>query len=92
MSYASDKHWRSRQDAVARYGSGDDPVVFEEAIIERETPKAVLVSYDGRTPGRPKKFWVPKSQLHEDNEIRVEGEVGRVAIKRWFAEKEGLEP
>lgn len=86
MSYTSDKYWRGRRDAVARHGSTDEGVEFQDAVIEKETAKAVLASYHAwKTPQ-----WIPKSQLHKDNEISVEGEVGKLVVKRWFCEDKDL--
>lgn len=54
-------------------------------LVEHETDKAILV----RIPGDGKK-WIPKSVLHEDNELEVAGDEGTLVIQEWFAEKEGL--
>ena len=34
--------------------------------------------------------WVPRSLLHEDNEVDNEGEEGTLAVQYWWAEQEGL--
>jgi len=32
-------------------------------------------------------FWVPKSVLHDDSEVYEKSQVGKLVVKRWFAEK-----
>jgi hypothetical protein len=44
-----------------------------------------------RVEGTGRKFWVPKSVVHDDSEVFEEGQEGRLVLHSWFAEKEGLE-
>lgn len=57
----------------------------------KETDKAILVrvaSVDGKGPST--EAWVPKSQLHpEENEINESGDVGMLVIREWLAIEKG---
>lgn len=59
-------------------------VRIEHVECVRETPLALLVVIDGV------ERWVPKSQVHDDSEVYVLGDVGALVLTEWFAEKEGL--
>jgi endo-beta-N-acetylglucosaminidase D len=61
-----------------------EPVEFEDIKAEAETEKAILVEIEGD------KYWVPKSQVHEDSEVNEKGDEGILITTRWWAEKEGL--
>jgi hypothetical protein len=61
-----------------------EPVEFEDVKVEKETEMALLVEIEGD------KYWVPKSQVHEDSEVHGEGDEGILITTRWWAEKEGL--
>ncbi len=69
-------------------GDGDgDGVEFEGSLCTGETPKALFVKLDdGRV------ITVPKSVIHDDSEVFDEGDnrFGKLVIKQWFADKEGL--
>lgn len=49
-----------------------------------ETAAALLCEIDG------KKFWIPKSIIHEDSEVYKKGTEGTLIIPEWFAVKEGI--
>jgi hypothetical protein len=64
-----------------------EPVVIDDAICIHETELAILIhAPDGR------EFWVPKSCVHDDSEVydAEDNAIGSLAIKRWFALKEGI--
>lgn len=68
---------------------GNEGVVVGEGRVKRETERAVLVAMSDDT-----EVWVPKSCLHDDSEVFEDSEDGRegtLVVKRWFAEKEGLD-
>ena len=61
-----------------------EPVEFEDIAVEKETEMAILVEIEGD------KYWLPKSQIHEDSEVKEEGDEGTLVTTHWWAEKEGL--
>lgn len=66
----------------------DDEDEFEEfrnAKCKRETEKALLVRFDEED------HWIPRSVVIEGPGFVSEvGDEGTLAIKTWFAKKEGL--
>jgi hypothetical protein len=62
----------------------EEPVEFEDVVVEAETEKALLVEIEGD------KYWLPKSQIHEDSEIQEKGDTGTLKTTKWWAEKESL--
>jgi len=63
----------------------DDTVSFDVETVEAESEKAILVEIEGE------KFWVPKSQIHDDSEVyskRSGG--GTLIVTRWWAEQKEL--
>lgn len=59
-------------------------LIGPDVICVRETDKALLVKFEN------KEAWVPKSQLHpEENEIRESGDMGMLVVRRWIAEQKG---
>lgn len=65
--------------------NNDDGASFEGVVGVRETDAALLVRFDD---GR--ELWVPKTCLHDDSEVYEEDGEGRLVLKTWFAEREGL--
>ena len=63
-------------------------VEYDDAKCLKETAKAVLVAAKDLPGGQ---LWIPKSVLHEDSEVFAQGDEGRVVIKTWWAEEQGLE-
>jgi hypothetical protein len=63
-------------------------VEYDDAKCVKETAKAILVEAKDLPGGQ---LWIPKSVLHEDSEVNEEGDEGRVVIKTWWAEDNGLE-
>lgn len=61
-----------------------DTAEFEDISVAKETDKAILVEIEGE------EFWVPKSVIHEDSEVKEEGTEGILIVKRWWAENNGL--
>lgn len=57
----------------------------------RETDKALLVRVPALKEGNPPtEDWVPKSQLHdEENEITTVGDVGMLVCSEWIAKEKG---
>ncbi len=65
--------------------SGSDPFFVEgEWKCTAETAKAILVE----SPGK-KDRWIPISQVHDDSEVFERGGSGKLAVRKWFAVKEG---
>ena len=65
--------------------SDNDPQEYATQVTcIQENPKSLrLEDEDG------KKFWVPKSVIHDDSEVWKEDDSGKLVVKTWFAEKEG---
>jgi hypothetical protein len=59
--------------------------LVENAEIIKDTGKAILIN----APEFDEPQWVPQSQVHDDSDIYQEGEEGDLAVKTWWAEKEG---
>lgn len=66
--------------------SGNDPYLVGTAKCTNETPKAIAVRLTGKLEGQ----WIPKSAVHDDSEVYARGHEGKLVVKQWFAEKEGL--
>lgn len=62
----------------------EEPVEFDGAECLKETDRAILCKVGKR------ELWVPQSQVHDDSEVYAKGHKGRLVIKAWFAEQEGL--
>lgn len=62
----------------------DGNAVLHGAYVKAETDRAILVEVDCED------VWVPKSQVHENSDDLHQGDEGRLVVRRWFAEKEGL--
>ncbi len=68
---------------------GDEPVEVEAKFLHH-TPDAVLIEVEGE------EIWIPiEKGIHDDNEFDWEtanrGDKCTLVIKRWIAEKKGLE-
>ena len=58
---------------------------YDNATAERETEKALLVRLaSGAT------HWIPKSVVHDNSEVYQDGHTGKLVVKGWFAEKDGI--
>lgn len=67
-----------------------EPVVIPGVQAIRATSLALLVPVPaGSRP--PRELWVPQSVIHDDSEVFATGDAGRLAVKAWWAKKEGLE-
>jgi hypothetical protein len=77
--------WRDRED------EDDETVEIRKALVVAETQKAVRVS----APGWEEPKWVPKSVITDDSEVYDESQdgcgPGKLAVKKWWADKEGIE-
>lgn len=60
--------------------SGSDLWEGQVEVI-RESPKALLVDYEGNEE------WIAKSQIHKDSDVQGEGDEGVLIIPTWLAEK-----
>lgn len=60
--------------------------VAEKAKVLRESPKALLIRFDGQ------EMWVPKSCIHDDSEVfdAKDNAEGKLVLKGWFAADKGL--
>lgn len=54
-----------------------------EATVLRHTEKAVQIEVDGE------EFWLPRSQLFDDDELPETGSV-RIKMASWIAKAKGL--
>lgn len=55
-----------------------------EATCIKETDKAILVVIGTR------EVWIPKSQIHDDSEVKEPDDEGTLVVSDWFGRKEGL--
>lgn len=62
----------------------DETCEFDDCVCVSETAKAILVRCGD------KQCWVPKSQVSDDSEVYGYEDAGKLIVKAWFAEKEGL--
>lgn len=53
--------------------------------VQRETPKALLVSLESG-----QEIWMPKSQIMKGSEVSSEGDSGVMKISEWIAGEKGL--
>lgn len=69
----------------------DDKADFPGAEAVRETTKAILCRIPGEK-GKVREMWIPKSAIHDDSEVydARDNNHGKLVLKSWFAEKEGL--
>lgn len=68
---------------VTRNRAGELPVSMGNVKVRRETPKAILVDFGGKTE------WIPQSAVHDDSEAWKFGDVGKLVVFTWFARKKG---
>lgn len=59
---------------------------FYGCKIIKETDGAILVKFEDKE----KEQWIPKSLIHDNSEIWIEGDKGVLVVPEWFAIKEGL--
>jgi hypothetical protein len=68
-------------DAACDVGAG-------KVIRESDSGLALLVELEDLGD----RVWIPKSVLHDDSEVfdNADNATGKVVVKQWFAEKNGL--
>lgn len=72
-------------------GVGDEGFTVGAGRVVAGSDKALKIQFDD--DARPP-LWVPVSVIHDDSEIYEragDGAEGTLIVKRWWAEKEGLE-
>lgn len=57
---------------------------FLDVVVEHETEGALLCIIDSE------KYWVPKSQIHDDSEVYKLDTEGALIVVTWWAKKAGL--
>ncbi len=57
---------------------------FENVQAIRANELSLLCSIDGN------EVWIPKSKIHNDSEVRAEGDEGTLVIPQWLAETKDL--
>lgn len=70
-------------------GRDEDGVVFDDAQATRGTERALLCRLT-TDRGERREVWVPRSQITDDSEVFEVGDDGKLVVKSWFAEREGL--
>lgn len=70
-------------------GEGDEPSFVAVVRVIGETDKAIKCVRGGFSDPSPA-FWVPKSVLHDDSEVSKNADKGKLIVKQWYADKEGL--
>lgn len=66
--------------------SNDDCETFEKAKCIKETAKAIKVRLENG-----KEHWIPKSVIDDDSEVYQDDTDGKLIVKSWFCEQEGIE-
>lgn len=57
--------------------------------VKAETGKALLVTLVG--PRKDQTVWIPKSVIDfYESEVEKRGDIGTLAVQRWWVEKEGI--
>ena len=73
-------------DAGSDDAGSDDSTDLGRWQTQRTTEKAISVIHsDGKT-----EMWVPLSVIHDDSEVWTNNQTGKLVVKRWWAEKQGL--
>lgn len=60
-------------------------VDFDNTVVRAESDDAINVELDD---GR--KFWIPRSQVHDDSESYELGTDGTLIIPEWLADSKGM--
>jgi hypothetical protein len=66
--------------------SDDEYETFPNVKCVAETSKAIKAELEDGA-----QHWIPKSMLSDDSEVYEEGTDGKLIVKSWFCEKEGIE-
>lgn len=70
-------------------GEGEEPSLVGEVRVVGETPKAIRCAPKGfKASGES--YWVPKSVVHDNSEVSKNGDTGKLVVKQWYADREGL--
>lgn len=64
----------------------EEKVYFENTKAIGETKMALKVKLEDRI----EPIWVPKSIIHDDSEVWINGHSGQLVLPEWFCIKEGL--
>jgi len=67
------------------FDDDDDSIELDNVTAVGETKLALRVRLSNNTSQ-----WIPQSVITSDSEVYELGHKGRLVVKRWFAEKEGL--
>lgn len=68
---------------MRRNDNGREPFLMGEVLVVRTTDKALLVEID------EDEVWIPKSVIHEDSDVRDNGDEGDLVVQLWWAEANG---
>lgn len=66
--------------------AADDCETFEGARCVSASGKAIRVRLASGAY-----HWIPNSVVDEDSEVFKDGDEGKLVVKSWFCEKEGIE-
>lgn len=55
-----------------------------DAVVLRESEKAVLIRWPGG------EAWVPKGQIRDRSEVKGDGDRGKLVVSQWIAEQKGM--
>lgn len=61
-----------------------DTATFTNVVALRESDLALLCRVDGQ------EVWIPKSQIHEDSDVRSVHDKGELIVSEWIATEKGL--
>jgi hypothetical protein len=70
-------------ETTRRTGDGDDKHEIEDCTAVGSTEKALRAIVHGTA------MWIPLSQIHDDSEVFEKNHTGTLAVKGWFARKNG---
>lgn len=59
---------------------------IEDCKVVQDTEKAICVEIGSET------IWIPRSQLHDDCELKEKDDEGDLIIPQWLAERNDIEP
>jgi hypothetical protein len=62
----------------------DELAEFDGIACDVDTPKAILVTVEG------KQVWIPKFAIHDDSEVYKKGTSGKLVVLQRIAEEKGL--
>ena len=63
-----------------------EPVEVEDVTVKKETEAAILCVIEGQG-----EFWIPKSQIKDESDVKEEGDEGTLVIPAWLADEKDID-